>query len=108
MPGSYLVYGGVPHAKAMLAYHRDGVRTATTMLVVWTAVFGFEAFMFLTSNSHPFAFGAGFALLLIGFGVWLRVRHGRKVRRWQATLNHWEAIRKDRLIHARTLKGWEL
>lgn len=108
MGGSYFAEGGVLHAKTMLAYHRDGRRTAAVMCVVWGAVFGFELFMFLTTGSHPFAFGAGFALLVGGFGVYLHFRHGKKVLMWADKLEVYERIQRDRRIHARKLRGWEL
>lgn len=108
MGGSYMAHGGVEHAKTMLAYHRDGKRTATALVVFFAVVVAVEIWMLLTERHPAYGFGAGVAAALTVLGVWLHIHHGKKVARWEARLEQWERLRRDRLIHARHLKGFEL
>ena len=108
MGGSYLAAGGVIHAKTMLAYHRDARHTAAVLVVAMGAAFGLQGWMWLDMQAAPFAFGALFALLLALGGMWLHIHHGKQVAHWEKTLEVWERVRRDRLVHARKLKGFEL
>jgi hypothetical protein len=108
MPGSYLAAGGVEHAKTMLAYYRDARKTATFLVVVFGAIFGFEGWMLLNTFHAAYIFGTSFALVILLLGMWLHIHHGKQVAHWEAKVEEWEKVRRDRLIHARTLMGWEL
>jgi protein-S-isoprenylcysteine O-methyltransferase Ste14 len=108
MSGTYLDAGGVEHARTMLAYHRDAAKTASALIVVFGIVFGFEGWMLLTTGHGAYIFGVVFGLAALLLGIWLHIHHGRNTAHWAGILEDWERVRRDRLVHARRLKGWEL
>ena len=108
MSKSYLAAGGVIHAKTMLRYHEDARTTATALVVVFGLIFGFQGWMLLNTWHGAYIFGVSFALAALLLGIVLHIHHGRQVARWERRVEEWEKVRRDRLIHARTLMGWEL
>lgn len=108
MGGSYFADGGVLHAKTMLAYHRDGYAVSRSLMVMFTGVLMITGWLWFDTGSVPFAFSGGVAIILIALGLGLHIHHGKQITVWADKLEVYERIQRDRRIHARTLKGWEL
>jgi len=108
MAGSYFAHGGVEHARTMLRHSEDSRKFATLMVVVFGLVFGYGLTLFILTSASAYLFTISFGLTLMLWGVHLRIRHGKQIEHWSGKLADWEALRRDRAIHARRLEPWEL
>lgn len=108
MGGSYFAKGGVEHARTMLRYSEDQRKFGTVTVVVFGIVFGYGVVSFMVTGHGAYLFTTGFGALMLAVGSHLRVHHGKQIAYWTGRLNSWEALRRDRAVHARRLEPWEL
>lgn len=106
--GSYFANGGVEHARTMLRYAQDSRKLGAVIIVVFGIVLVYGIAALLTTHNTVFIFTASLGAFMVLVGTHLRVHHGKQAAYWSERLSSWEALRRDRAVHARRLEPWEL